>query len=142
MIKQDSGVYACIAEDAVRYNLGEVRMGGGGGRHAKRHARRRVHSATRRHARRSRARQPTPPRAPRARRCAPGCAGAIGYQRRSPLPFTCAPPYLQVKEELQAAMGLNTEAKGSVAALIRSGYKTSTWFEDDTALEQSKEWRL
>jgi hypothetical protein len=24
MLKQDSGVYACIAEDVVRYNLGEV----------------------------------------------------------------------------------------------------------------------
>ena len=70
MIKQDSGVYACIAEDAVRYNLGEV------------------------------------------------------------------------KEELMAAMGLNTEEAGSVGAFLRRGYKTSTWFEDDAALEQSKEWRM
>lgn len=70
MLKQDSGVYACIAEDSVRYNLGEV------------------------------------------------------------------------KEELMAAMGLNTEEAGSVAAFLRRGYKTSTWFEDDVALEQSKEWRL
>lgn len=70
MLKQDSGVYACIAEDAVRYNLGEV------------------------------------------------------------------------KEELMAAMGLNTEEAGSVAAFLRRGYKTSTWFEDDVALEQNKDWRM
>jgi hypothetical protein len=25
MLRQDSGEYACIAEDAVRYNLGEVK---------------------------------------------------------------------------------------------------------------------
>jgi hypothetical protein len=31
MLKQDNGVYACIAEDAVRYNLGEVRAAGLGG---------------------------------------------------------------------------------------------------------------
>jgi hypothetical protein len=41
-----------------------------------------------------------------------------------------------------AAMGLNTEEDGSVAAFLRRGYKTSTWFEDDAALEQSKEWRM
>ena len=70
MLKQDNGVYACIAEDAVRYNLGEV------------------------------------------------------------------------KEELMAAMGLNTEEEGSLAQFLRRGYKTSTWFEDDAALEQSKEWRM
>jgi hypothetical protein len=39
-------------------------------------------------------------------------------------------------------MGLNTEEAGSVAAFLRRGYKTSTWFEDDRALEQSGEWRL
>eukprot|EP00879_Flechtneria_rotunda_P021558 GHRR01022721.1.p1 GENE.GHRR01022721.1~~GHRR01022721.1.p1 ORF type:complete len:234 (+),score=58.01 GHRR01022721.1:76-777(+) len=70
MLKQDSGEYACIAEDKVRYNLGEV------------------------------------------------------------------------KEELMAAMGLNTEAAGSTMAFLRRGYKTSTWFEDETELEQHKDWRL
>jgi hypothetical protein len=41
-----------------------------------------------------------------------------------------------------AAMGLNTEEAGSVGAFLRRGYKTSTWFEDDGALEKSKEWRM
>jgi len=70
MLKQDSGEYACIAEDPVRYNLGEV------------------------------------------------------------------------KEELLAAMGLNTEEEGSAMQFLRRGVKTSTWFEDETELEQSKQWRL
>ncbi|KAI8470773.1 MAG: hypothetical protein J3K34DRAFT_419381 [Monoraphidium minutum] len=70
MLKQDSGVYACIAEDTVRYNLGEV------------------------------------------------------------------------KEELMAAMGLNTEEAGSVGAFLRRGYKVSTWFEDSGALELHKDWRM
>jgi hypothetical protein len=70
LLKQDSGEYACIAEDKLRYNLGEV------------------------------------------------------------------------KEELMAAMGLNTEEAGSTMAFLRRGYKTSTWFEDDTELEQHKDWRL
>jgi hypothetical protein len=70
MLRQDGGEYACIAEDSVRYNLGEL------------------------------------------------------------------------KDELTAAMGLDTEAAGSVAALLRRGYKTSTWFEDDAENEESREWRL
>jgi hypothetical protein len=70
MLKQDSGEYACIAEDKVRYNLGDV------------------------------------------------------------------------KEELMAAMGLNTEEAGSTMAFLRRGYKTSTWFEDDSNLEQNKDWRM
>lgn len=70
MLKQDSGEYACIAEDRVRYNLGDV------------------------------------------------------------------------KEELMAAMGLNTEEAGSAMAFLRRGYKTSTWFEDDSELEQNKDWRM
>ena len=70
LLRQDSGEYACIAEDSVRYNLGEV------------------------------------------------------------------------KEELMAAMGLNTEEAGSAMAFLRRGYKTSTWFEDEIELEQSREWRL
>jgi hypothetical protein len=70
LLKQDSGDYACIAEDKVRYNLGDV------------------------------------------------------------------------KEELMAAMGLNTEEAGSTMAFLRRGYKTSTWFEDDSDLEQNKDWRM
>lgn len=70
LLKQDNGEYACIAEDKLRYNLGEV------------------------------------------------------------------------KEELMAAMGLNTEEAGSTMAFLRRGYKTSTWFEDETELEQHKDWRL
>lgn len=70
MIKQDSGEYACIAEQASRYNLGEV------------------------------------------------------------------------KEELQAALGLNTEAEGSFEQLLRRGVKSSTWWEDDYNLESTHEWRL
>ncbi|KAF6264893.1 hypothetical protein COO60DRAFT_1481321 [Scenedesmus sp. NREL 46B-D3] len=70
LLKQDSGEYACIAEDGLRYNLGEV------------------------------------------------------------------------KEELMAAMGLNTEEAGSTMAFLRRGYKTSTWFEDDAELEQHKDWRM
>ena len=41
-----------------------------------------------------------------------------------------------------AAMGLNTEEAGSVGAFLRRGYKTSTWFEDETQRELSKEWRM
>lgn len=48
----------------------------------------------------------------------------------------------EVKEELMAAMGLNTEEEGSTMAFLRRGYKTSTWFEDETELEQHKDWRL
>lgn len=70
LLKQDNGEYACIAEDQVRYNLGDV------------------------------------------------------------------------KEELMAAMGLNTEEAGSTMAFLRRGYKTSTWFEDATDLEQHKDWRM
>jgi outer membrane protein assembly factor BamD (BamD/ComL family) len=55
---------------------------------------------------------------------------------------TINPSTKQVKEELTAAMGLNTEADGSVAAFLRKGVKNSTWFEDDASLEQSREWRL
>lgn len=70
MLRQDNGEYACVAEDRVRYNLGEV------------------------------------------------------------------------KEELMAAMGLNTEAEGSAMAFLRRGYKTATWFEEDEANEKSRKWRL
>lgn len=70
MLKQDSGEYACIAEDKARYDLGEV------------------------------------------------------------------------KEELTVAMGLATEAEGSLQQVLRRGVKTSTWYEDDYDQEASHEWRL
>lgn len=70
MLRQDNGVYACVAEDGERrYGLGEF------------------------------------------------------------------------KRELMGAMGLDTEAEGSTMAFLRSGYKTSTWWEDDEELEQSNSWR-
>lgn len=70
MLRQDDGVYACVAEDASRrYGLGEFKV------------------------------------------------------------------------ELARAMGLDTEPEGSAMAFLRSGYKTSTWWEDDEDKEQSKAWR-
>ncbi len=48
----------------------------------------------------------------------------------------------EVKEEMMAAMGLNTEEEGSAMAFLRRGYKTSTWWEDELELEQSRNWRL
>lgn len=47
----------------------------------------------------------------------------------------------EFKKELTQAMGLNTEAEGSAMAFLRSGYKTSTWWEDDEDKEESKGWR-
>ena len=70
MLRQDNGVYACVAEDADRrYGLGEF------------------------------------------------------------------------KAELTRAMGLDTEAEGSTMAFLRTGYKTSTWWEDDADKEESDGWR-
>ncbi len=46
-----------------------------------------------------------------------------------------------VKEEMMAAMALNTEEEGSVAAFLRRGYKTSTWWEDAAGTEASDNWR-
>lgn len=69
MLRQDNGVYACVAEDENRYNLGAF------------------------------------------------------------------------KEELMAAMGLNTEEEGSPMAFFRRGYKTSTWWEDAVDDETSANWR-
>jgi hypothetical protein len=69
MLKKDDGEYACIAEDANRYNLGDV------------------------------------------------------------------------KEQMLAAMGLNTEEEGSAMQFLRRGYKTSTWWEDDSAQAESANWR-
>lgn len=47
----------------------------------------------------------------------------------------------EFKEELMAAMGLNTEAEGSAMAFLRRGYKTATWWEEAQAEEQSDSWR-
>lgn len=47
----------------------------------------------------------------------------------------------EFKAELTRAMGLDTEAEGSTMAFLRSGYKTSTWWEDDEDKEGSKNWR-
>lgn len=70
MLRQDNGVYACVAEnEARRYNLG------------------------------------------------------------------------QFKAELTKAMGLDTEEAGSTMSFLRSGYKTSTWWEDDEDKELSPGWR-
>lgn len=70
MLRQDSGVYACVAEDANRrYGLGEF------------------------------------------------------------------------KAELTRAMGLDTEPEGSAMAFLRSGYKTSTWWEEAEEEEESNAWR-
>ncbi|KAG1661843.1 hypothetical protein FOA52_011610 [Chlamydomonas sp. UWO 241] len=69
MLRQDSGEYACIAEDKTRYNLGDV------------------------------------------------------------------------KEEMLAAMGLNTEEEGSAMQFLRRGYKTATWWEESVEKAQSNKWR-
>lgn len=47
----------------------------------------------------------------------------------------------EFKAELTRAMGLDVEPEGSTMAFLRSGYKTSTWWEDDEELEQHKDWR-
>ena len=48
----------------------------------------------------------------------------------------------EAKEEMMAAMGLNTEAEGSSMEFLRRGYKTATWWEEGTAEEKSSAWRL
>ena len=47
----------------------------------------------------------------------------------------------EAKEEMMAAMGLNTEEEGSQMEFLRRGYKTATWWEEGGALEQSSAWR-
>eukprot|EP00899_Mesostigma_viride_P018141 jgi/Mesvir1/26328/Mv22507-RA.1 len=47
----------------------------------------------------------------------------------------------QFKEELMAAVGLDTELEGSAMAFLRRGYKRSTWWEDDEKEELSDAWR-
>ncbi|CAG9462028.1 unnamed protein product [Pedinophyceae sp. YPF-701] len=47
----------------------------------------------------------------------------------------------EFKEELMAAMGLDTEEEGSAAYFLRRGGKTSTWWEDAFDEEESPAWR-
>jgi hypothetical protein len=46
----------------------------------------------------------------------------------------------EAKEELLAAMGLNTEEAGSSMEFLRRGYKTATWWEESRE-EESSAWR-
>lgn len=46
----------------------------------------------------------------------------------------------ETKEELLRVLGLQEE-QGSSLEFLRRGYKTSTWWEEDTDLEFSTEWR-
>ena len=47
----------------------------------------------------------------------------------------------EAKEEMMAAMGLNTEEVGSGAAFLRRGYKTQTWWEEGAGEAESDAWR-
>jgi hypothetical protein len=130
MLKQDSGVYACIAEDDVRYNLGEVR------RYSLFEGGQMVRQLTPGDTTAHRERVACPPHS------VPQPTTSLMPPSTHPPPTPHPHPHQKVKEELMAAMGLNTEAEGSLGAFLRRGYKTSTWFEDSAALEQSKEWRM
>lgn len=46
----------------------------------------------------------------------------------------------QTKDELLTSLGLQEE-QGSTMAFLRSGYKTSTWWEDNLEQEESPAWR-
>ncbi|XP_074286052.1 protein LPA3 [Silene latifolia] len=46
----------------------------------------------------------------------------------------------ETKEELLRVLGLQEE-QGSSLEFLRRGYKTATWWEEDTELEVSSEWR-
>ena len=50
-------------------------------------------------------------------------------------------PIGEFKAELTKAMGLDVEPEGSTIALLRTGYKTTTWWEDDLDKEESNSWR-
>ena len=50
-------------------------------------------------------------------------------------------PLGEAKEEMLAAMGLNTEEEGSTMLFLRRGYKTATWWEEATNEEESDKWR-
>eukprot|EP00798_Chlamydomonas_sp_ICE-L_P008022 gene8022-1252_t len=54
---------------------------------------------------------------------------------------TIRPTLGYVKEEMLAAMGLNTEEEGSTMQTLRRGLKFSTWFEDDADKAVSQNWR-
>lgn len=45
------------------------------------------------------------------------------------------------KKTLMNAVGLDTDKQGSALAFFRTGYKTSTWWEDGAQLEKSTKWR-
>eukprot|EP00891_Asterochloris_glomerata_P007815 jgi/Astpho2/7815/fgenesh1_pm.00117_%23_11_t len=47
----------------------------------------------------------------------------------------------EVKKQLMQSMGLDTEEVGSALAFLRTGYKTSTWWEDAKDKEESNNWR-
>lgn len=49
-------------------------------------------------------------------------------------------PLGEAKEELLAALGLNTEAPGSLEGFLRRGYKTTTWWENGGPEEESANW--
>lgn len=46
----------------------------------------------------------------------------------------------ETKEELLRVLGLQEE-QGTSLEFLRRGYKTSTWWEDDSDLASSSEWR-
>ena len=50
-------------------------------------------------------------------------------------------PLGEFKAELTRAMGLDVEPEGSTMAFLRTGYKTTTWWEDDIDKEESNDWR-
>lgn len=47
----------------------------------------------------------------------------------------------EFKEELMAAMGLNTEEEGSAEYFLRRGSSTSTWWEQDIGKDKFDDWR-
>ncbi|KAL3160873.1 hypothetical protein ABBQ38_009267 [Trebouxia sp. C0009 RCD-2024] len=46
-----------------------------------------------------------------------------------------------VKQTLMQAMGLDTDKKGSPMAFFRTGYRTTTWWEDASELDKFDTWR-
>ena len=46
-----------------------------------------------------------------------------------------------VKDEMMAAMGLDTEEKDSAQYKARQGFKRSTWWEEDEETETYDLWR-
>lgn len=62
--------------------------------------------------------------------------GSFACVAESPERFTL----FQTKDELLVSLGLQEEA-GSTMEFLRRGYKTATWWEEDTELEQASAWR-